>query len=583
MAVDLEKLVVSLEANLKQYERELAKANKTTVTALRGIEKSAQASVGRIEKTFGSVGASFKANVGLLAAGAVAGLAAMARTAVQDAAAIGDLSDKLGLGTAELQGLQYGAVQANMSFEDLSGGLLKFSKTLGQARNGQGELLKTLEANGFTKAQIQALSYSDALGKVADLVKNARSEQDAMLIITQAFGKGGDGFLEFLRNGSSGLGQFQADVQSAGGVIDDALIRKAQELDDRWAALMQSMKTQTQSAVLTIIDALSSIPAANGPGPDMIQTRYGYRPRSVAAGGTPNIPLTPGAPGKGDFNPTPTKIFNPEDDAAAAAATRAKAAADSAAASAAKQRADAIKNVVDALTLENTNLKTNELQQRINTELAQANVSATSAQGKQIAALVTANYNLEASQRLNTLALSNYADRLEEVKSAQMELAQMGTDAFKRIAFGGEKAKDVMLDLAKSLADAAFNAAFLGQGPLATLFGMGTGGGLIGSLLGGLTGGGSVGLYAKGGQVPSGRLGIVGEAGPELIRGPAQVTPMSKVSGGGTTTVQIHVSLSGANGNAEVERIAREGVQRGLREFARQQPAAQVERNLRVA
>jgi hypothetical protein len=44
------------------------------------------------------------------------------------------------------------------------------------------------------------------------------------------------------------------------------------------------------------------------------------------------------------------------------------------------------------------------------------------------------------------------------------------------------------------------------------------------------------GFFANGGMIPQGRFGIAGEAGPELIGGPASVTPMS----GTTVTYNIN-------------------------------------------
>ncbi len=586
MATELEKLTVSLEANLKGFEKAMAKANAISVRELRAIEKNGTASMARFEKTLGGIGASIKANIGIIAASAFAGFAAFAKSAITDAANIGDLADKIGLSTAELQGLQYGAVQANMSFEDLSGGLLKFSKTLGEARNGQGELLKTLQANGFTKAQIQALSYSDALNTVADLIKNAKNEQDALLINSQAFGKGNDGFLEFLRNGSSGLAGFQADVKKAGGVIDDALIRKAQELDDRWAALMQSMKTTTQRTVLEIVDALGRLSVDNKVLPGQIRTRAGvgvlapinFPPPPRMSGqftGGPNqfanFPAIP-APQK------PTVIFDPEVERAAAAATSAKVAADKAAASAAKARADQIRNVIEGLQFEGDQLKTNSLQQRINAELRSAGVSATSAQGKEIADLTTLNYNYEASQRLANMATENYATHLAEVRDGQMELARMGVDAFNRMAISGENVTDVLVGLADQLAQAAVNAALLGDGPLGAIFGTSGSGGLIGSLLGGASK--FAGLYANGGQIPSGKFGIAGEAGPELIQGPASVIPMGRFVSGGRPNVTIVQHIS-ANGDKAMADIAYRQTQRALRDVEMKRPQADVERRLR--
>ena len=146
-----------------------------------------------------------------------------------------------------------------------------------------------------------------------------------------------------------------------------------------------------------------------------------------------------------------------------------------------------------------------------------------------------------------------------------------------KLAIGGGKLKDIFASLVKSLEEAALKAAILGQGPLAGLFGTSSGGangegkgfgglggivGLGGSLFGGgaiagatagpaaglsaLTGLGKLfsGFFAEGGAIPSGGWGVVGEAGPEIIRGPGTVTPqgaidrmMGSMSSGGSTQV----------------------------------------------
>ena len=69
---------------------------------------------------------------------------------------------------------------------------------------------------------------------------------------------------------------------------------------------------------------------------------------------------------------------------------------------------------------------------------------------------------------------------------------------------------------------------------------------LIAKLFGGMGAGGQsgfgtnrfAGFFANGGMIPSGKFGIAGEAGPELITGPAQVTPLGM--GGDTVTYNIN-------------------------------------------
>lgn len=63
----------------------------------------------------------------------------------------------------------------------------------------------------------------------------------------------------------------------------------------------------------------------------------------------------------------------------------------------------------------------------------------------------------------------------------------------------------------------------------------------------GVLGGGSgqnifAGAFAQGGFIPAGQVGLVGESGPELIRGPASVTPITGGSGGGGDTFNITIN-----------------------------------------
>ena len=61
--------------------------------------------------------------------------------------------------------------------------------------------------------------------------------------------------------------------------------------------------------------------------------------------------------------------------------------------------------------------------------------------------------------------------------------------------------------------------------------------GPIGSVVGSIFGG----FFADGGRIQSGQFGVVGENGPEIVSGPANVTPMDE-AGEGTTNVTFNIS-----------------------------------------
>lgn len=159
-------------------------------------------------------------------------------------------------------------------------------------------------------------------------------------------------------------------------------------------------------------------------------------------------------------------------------------------------------------------------------------------------------------------ATGRYKDKLEELRETQQrlnaavrEFQWAVTNALEDVILRGGKAKDVLASLAKELASSG-----LRQG-IGSIFGGDAGGksqsgGLLGSLvgagasaLGGLFGGGKSGLFsgpfkftipgmAEGGTLGAGKWAITGEAGPELIQGPATVTPFEKM--GGIPNIVIH-------------------------------------------
>lgn len=450
---------------------------------------------------------------------AIGGMMEMVKAAISSAAAIGDLSDKLGTTTDQLQGLQYGAVQANMDFEQLSGSLLHFSKSLGEAANGQGDLLKVLRANG---SELKG-SYFENLMQFADLVKNARNEQDQMLLITQAFGRGGAPMLEFLKGGSAGLTNFMQTAEDAGAILDEELITKAQDIDDRWAALMLSMQTKFRTMVLTNISAFQDL--KKGLDDPTAKSAFGQIMENLGWGGSSAGRPMGGHPGRlarpdvGIGQPsTPTIVPNPEKEKELERARRE-------ATRVAEEQAKKIADVIEQLKFEQQQLQASELSQEINNQLRQAGVTATSAQGQQIAALVTKNYELAQSEQLAIEAGEKWVESQEAFKESLTSLAELGVDAFESWSMEGEKLNDILADLSKLLAKAAIQAALFGNGPLAGLAGSSQSGGLFGGLF----------KQAPGGNLHTGRPTLVGERGPELIvpRGAGYVVPNSGLRGDG--------------------------------------------------
>ena len=243
MAVEVERLLVSLEARITQFERGMDRAAAKSRSSTRQIERDTDRMAAKVRASFSkagaAAGASFKAGLAGVAAGALGAISIEGITrSIADLAKLQDTADRTGVSTKRIQEFSYAVEQSGGEIADVSNGLQKFAVNLSKAGQGSGDLAKILQANNVAlRDQSGALRpVSDLLDDVADLIANATSEQDKLNIATAAFGRGAaNGLVLALDGGRKGLSGFAADAQRAGLVLDASLIKKAADLDDQIA------------------------------------------------------------------------------------------------------------------------------------------------------------------------------------------------------------------------------------------------------------------------------------------------------------------------------------------------------------
>lgn len=166
----------------------------------------------------------------------------------------------------------------------------------------------------------------------------------------------------------------------------------------------------------------------------------------------------------------------------------------------------------------------------------------------------------------------------QDWNNLQQEFGDFAVDNIASIAAGYQSWNDVLKNGLGLLTQMALKAALLGQGPLAGLSGNAASGGGVGGLVGALFSG-FKGFFKDGGRLGAGQWGIAGEDGPEIINGPAQITPASRMraQGGRTLNANISISLAGANGDAAIAQAARQAAAAGAAMALRQVPGLSVQ------
>jgi len=278
---DTQRLVVSLEARLNKYEKDMARAGKATNDNFQKMERRSTRFSQNMVKSTGRVNtalASTAAKVGSLSklsgfnvftAGAVAALAPVlsisaalmkARDAVTDFDKIAKNAKATGLDSDFYQGLIHGADLAGVGVEELNVGMIAFIRNSGLAAVGQGELAgKLKELNPELLKQLQnAKTQEERFRLVADAVKSATTETQKAAIASAAFGRNGARMVELLKNGADGLDAMATEARHLGLVIDRDVLAKSEEMNDQLSIATRIMDAEFKKALVDLAPVLVS-------------------------------------------------------------------------------------------------------------------------------------------------------------------------------------------------------------------------------------------------------------------------------------------------------------------------------------
>lgn len=153
-------------------------------------------------------------------------------------------------------------------------------------------------------------------------------------------------------------------------------------------------------------------------------------------------------------------------------------------------------------------------------------------------------------------AATGATPKVEELKEELSDTAEFAQDAFESVFGNLERAitnfvetgkldfRELISSILSDLSRLAVNSIFqqLTGSLVGGLFGGGGGGQLAGVLSGGFAG-----LFQDGGSIPRGQFGIVGEGGvPEIVSGPATVTPVTGAGAAGSFGQEIARQIAAA-------------------------------------
>ena len=262
---ETEVLVTELRADIKKYEAALRRQVKATEKSAQDVERRFQKMSRKVElqstsatraisKGFSAAqGAALRLFAALGVAIGFRALENLATSAIEGGDQLAKMSAAAGVSTQTLEELRFAAERSGGSVGGLDASLVRFTKTIGEARADTGALFTLLQKiDPDTLERLQtASSTEDALETIIDRLANASDAFERNAIAAAAFGRTGGTAMAKLAVDAEELRQKFRDL---GGGISDDLAKKAEEAQDKLTDLDVVLDSRLNTTVLENID-----------------------------------------------------------------------------------------------------------------------------------------------------------------------------------------------------------------------------------------------------------------------------------------------------------------------------------------
>lgn len=399
-------------------------------------------------------------------------------TAMRQVAEIGDLAETIGITAEQVQVFNRMALASGASTSAMAKGLQEIAE---QSTDANSKLSQLFAANGLSA---QGRETNEVIRDFMELLKNTRDPAEQLAITTSVLGtRVGRELVEALRSGAEGYDSATRSMIESGNYHTNAEIDRLQEIEEKYNQVVANIATAWQRMVVSIASGIDKIQqdfsSGNPSGASELWNWLTGKPvRDWDLRTGEPIGWNQTAGGKGNLpsmQGAPTML------------------------------------------------------PRGNGGKSSANNGAGRSGSSRLAEVIPiTGYDI----RGTGIELQNFTDQLKEADLMAKNLAGNLSDgisfALTDMAFNAKSASEAMemlkrsaLDMLQSVTDSLFRSG------LNMLLGN------LGTAFGGAQGfSGFGGFYANGGVLGAGKWGIAGEAGPEIIHGPARITPMTDRRGG---------------------------------------------------
>ncbi len=234
------------------------------INILFGVDtKALDKALANVERKF----ASFSNQIGQFGQ-IFAGLKGFLEPAFDSMVGLARVSDRLDVPAEKLAGLRLAAEAANISFEELTGGVQKMMANIAKVSSGRGESATTtgkgpvaeaLRTLHLSASELVKLAPQDQLAKIAEALKQVDTASERVDLARSIFGKGGVPFLTILEQGKSGLEAWQKAAEATGRSFSNFDLEKIKQANNVVKMMESAFKGLAEHVLVELIDDIKNL------------------------------------------------------------------------------------------------------------------------------------------------------------------------------------------------------------------------------------------------------------------------------------------------------------------------------------
>jgi len=197
--------------------------------------------------------------IGLLGTAAAGAFGVMVKAQFKAGDALAKMSDKLGVTTEAMAGLQHAASLTGVESSTLEKALVNLTKASNQAARGFGEGVRSFEMLGLSAKALNELSPDKQFLAIADSIAKMTNKQDQLTVATELFGARGASLINTLKLGRDGLLEMAAEAGTLGLAISRVEAAKLEEANDAIERMTKSFSGLAMTAAVELAPAISKI------------------------------------------------------------------------------------------------------------------------------------------------------------------------------------------------------------------------------------------------------------------------------------------------------------------------------------